>query len=692
MRYSILIVFSPVLLFGCSSGDDGNTIIEGLTLPKSINIAAPIIDNATQGASAASTKFSAANLDDKYAGTDYANDTVEHHTISDGVFSLEVANSILCILDEMNVKENVNKGAYVVLISENICEDKSIDEENNTSSEGYIQVVVLSTRLNNQSPHIIKLWISESKFYPQYVSSTPGTLEPWGLYEFIVKESISEQNPQGIFDFNLEIVIDASFYGGSVGETMIQGKGNFSSFISGESKPKLIYVHKSGSLLDATINDMGFEISSLVELSDGSGQAGRAKSLIYFSDTSFNYESFIAADFNSSHLMTTESDNYAITQQCFSRSNYLSEVDGYNLYFETGTTFRSNPVTGGQRVELESYFLFRFEGQLGSAGPGYYWLPNYSRLPDQAVVTGYYNNESYTVHVSPGLLEQIDRTQTLTQYKTIYSTDTDLFTTEPLPELTLDCYSNCPIGGITQDFIDSASNISELYHVTREAAYPYTAVLDNYKIVLKDDSTEGATVDFSNLDISSLSDTITNILSGSLYPEGSSPGNSNGITYNWRSGPASFGGHLATFVDSKGLLVKFSPSLDFDYVHIAANDRYNTDPESNPNHNKPLNLYYYRTGSLSGLGYEISPGVYGSVSLADGTILDNSEGSFLVKATEIWHSLTEEAIGVCENLDLDANAVLNDTTFQLPSTDNMVGVSFTVSDMPYVGGEPIIID
>lgn len=102
-----------------------------------------------------------------------------------------------------------------------------------------------------------------------------------------------------------------------------------------------------------------------------------------------------------------------------------------------------------------------------------------------------------------------------------------------------------------------------------------------------------------------------------------------------------------------------------------------------------LNLDYSGIGSSLGLRqYELSSG--GFVNLKDGVALDNDEGSFIVKATDIVDNLANKDISECTALD--ANAVLNDPTFELPNADSMVGVSFTASDRPTVSGDPKVID
>lgn len=686
MRRTILLIGFTFLVVSCSSGDDnGTTSVQGLTLPKSINVAAA---TTSQALTSANTQLMAALYTD--ADTDYTNDKVNYYSDANSFFNLDNVNTLLCALDAMKVKEMVNQGAYTARLSSNICEQNTGDQGGDPASETFVDYVVLSTRLNNQSPHIIKMWAPLTE--PSFNSNEPGAIESIFLIEIIIKESVSEQNPYGVFDFNYSIVVDGSLYGGTVGQTLTYGLANMKAFVTETDKPHFEVVYLSGSKLDEMVVGPAIESSGLVELSDTTGESGRAKSYSFYDDNGTIYEAARAAEFNASYLLTTKDNNDASTEQCYSRTEYETIVLDYNLYFTSDGTFRSKDVTGGQRVELNSYFVFRYDGQYGSASERWYWLSRDDRLPDQAVVTEFETNEPYTVHISPGVLTQLDTTQSPSQSKRMYPTDTDFFT-EPSQAVTLSCYANCPMGGMTQRQIDAASGTSDLYYnggAFDPVPYTYTtAVVDNYKVVLKDNSNGDAWVDFTNLNLDSLPVSLFGITSGALYPEGSSPDNGD-VTYTWNSGPFYYS-HLAVFVDGSNQIMQTEPSLKFDYVHDVANDRFNTDPSTNKYDGVLLNLYYYDAGQLSGFPeYEISTGVFVSVGLIDGVILDNDEGSFAVKATRIKHSLVVKDSSECTGLDADA--VLNDQEFQLPDAANVVDVSFTGADRPIVDDDPKVID
>lgn len=702
MRHIIVLILISVILSACESGSDSDSndaTVNGLSLPKVINLAAPDDSAATQMLNAQSTAagggISAANFND--ADTDYTNDPVVRYSSANDLFELEMANTYLCILDKLNVTEMVNRGAYIAKLSDDVCDQGGDEDENNASIGRVIEITVLSTRLDNQSPHVVKMWIPFSD--SEFASSAPGAIQPTSLLEVIIKEGVSEQKPFAIFDFNYKIIVDASKFGGVAGEAVSYVLGNFKVFENTQSMPQFEFVYKSGSSLDARVTDMDMEWSNVVQLFDRSGEQGQAKSRFYYDGFGYSSETIEAASFNKQHLMwvqdfvsetkSVENSNSETTtsqfsnSQCLSRTEFVKEVWDYNLYHTDDSAFRSRAVSSGQRVEFDTYFSFRYEGQPGSAGDWGYWLENDARLPDQAVVTRTLNGESYTVHISPGVLTQIDGSIQPSKYKRVHATHSDVFAS-PAQEIALECYSNCPIGGATQEMINNAVSVSELYHnngVASETPYSYSVAIDGYKIVLKDDTQGGAVVDFTALDLSPVS-SISYIDSGTLYPQGTDPGVSNVVTYSWKSGSVSYA-HLAEFVDSSNQVVQLESALEFDFLHDAASERYNSEPNTNPYIGEYLNLTYYGAGQLWGFpSYEFTPGTFTQVSLNDGVILENEEGAFAVKAVGIMQRLAEKDVSECAVLD--ATAVLNDPNFQLPSTDNLIDVSFTVDDKPVV--------
>ena len=244
---------------------------------------------------------------------------------------------------------------------------------------------------------------------------------------------------------------------------------------------------------------------------------------------------------------------------------------------------------------------------------------------------------------------------------------------------------------MTQETINAAAGIQDLYYSyaqTSQTPFSYTLSADTQKVLLKDISKGDALVDFTQLDLSAFN--INSIYSGSMYTQTLETTPSPTVQYSWDSGPNQFA-QLATFTDSNGQAVTFDDSLSFVYVHDAANDRYNSDPTTNPFQGQEMNLTYFGAGQLYGLSaYNAAQNAYMEVSLKDGIGLENNDGVFLVKATGIEQNSVEKDISECTMLN--ANAVLNGTGLDFISAVDLVATTFTVADQPNVTSAPKVID
>ena len=117
MYKTIMLLGAFLLISACSnggdSGENGNSDeVQGLILPKAINVAAPVSTNNTAQATASSLNIvTAANATDP--GTDYSNDNVEYYSGNNSFFNLDMVNGLLCLLDKLQITDLVNQGAYI---------------------------------------------------------------------------------------------------------------------------------------------------------------------------------------------------------------------------------------------------------------------------------------------------------------------------------------------------------------------------------------------------------------------------------------------------------------------------------------------------------------------------------------------------------------------------------------------------
>lgn len=143
---------------------------------------------------------------------------------------------------------------------------------------------------------------------------------------------------------------------------------------------------------------------------------------------------------------------------------------------------------------------------------------------------------------------------------------------------------------------------------------------------------------------------------------------------------------MATLVDSSGNDVLFERPFHLSYLHDAKNDRNNTDPTTNPYHDKYFTFY---NGSFPSTLDE--NGKYGPLfSVFNGTQMSNDEGNYIVKAKEIFQLQHEETLDRCSMLNLDN--MTSDPSMELPTAEDIIPVTIQRLDEPDVEGPPAIID
>ncbi len=187
MKYAFLFLFFLALMACDQSDTDSNEKINPLYLPKKIDFFQNNSNSLTQKTSNISIR---SYVDDN---TDYSESSTEYIKYTSTISNfLNFPNSFLCILDQLKVYDQVNKGTYEVLgeeIDEQAC---SPDVEN---TEIYHELIVSSTRADNSSPHEILVYISFS------VPNETGTVDYRAVLDISIKKGISETTPYGIFNY-----------------------------------------------------------------------------------------------------------------------------------------------------------------------------------------------------------------------------------------------------------------------------------------------------------------------------------------------------------------------------------------------------------------------------------------------------------------------------------------------------------
>lgn len=460
----MLLASSVVGLSGCGGGSGstetttgggggGGGTVAGLDMPVTLSVVTPkeTSSNARVMGLKANYKAVLAALSDP--GTDYSTDVVHTHVFDKSIESLSTVNMILCVMDQTRAADMVNKGAYIALVNNAKCETGKNQSSSGESGQSSGQTVefekwtINSTRADNSSPMIVKIWMpKEKKSGGGNTSASGGDGSGGGsnpmdeqqiLVETTVTDAVSDSNPFGKFTLNFKGVVDGSVVGGTAGIEVPMMKGALFTVSNSDGKPEFKFIDLAGAAMGGLNAGMDFsrEESSHVLLDDANGNTGKAmthsaESYSYDDDmdpgtpkvTQSNSDTFAVA-FNSANFLRQfdSSDDTKDDTICTSRTDFNSSVWRYNLYHAANGTFNGKAVTAGQRVELESGFPFTYDGKYGHVG---YWGVWYEGgdLPDGTTIKkvdfSAGTSTDYTVNVAPGRLVHRQASQeALSQYQ-----------------------------------------------------------------------------------------------------------------------------------------------------------------------------------------------------------------------------------------------------------------------------------
>lgn len=408
--------------------------VSGIELPSSLSVVTAA-DESGSGLRAPFAYRSAAKAYDE-VDTDYSTDPVHTYVYDASMESLDTVNMILCLMEQTRASDMVNQGPYIALVNEDKCEQGEGQSGNTTGqsssaeSTEYNTWTIVSTRASETDPQQVKIWV-------------PGFEDPEDpmdaqtiLVEVTATEGVSASKPFGSFDMNFKGIIDAEIFGGPSGVQTEVMRGSLNTVDNAQGKPQFRFVNLGGDSL-ASISGAGFsfEEAANVILDDAQGNSGvalthRAES---FSD-GFNThqdDSSFAIAFDADYLLRGKDENgddLADSQTCKSRNDYDTQVWRYNLYHQNDGNFGDRAVTGGQLVELNSGFPFRYDSNNDGADDSHGWVGYHGVwtesgvLDDGTVITQFdYSSDStieHTVNMAPGkMIRRSAHTDLLSNYQ-----------------------------------------------------------------------------------------------------------------------------------------------------------------------------------------------------------------------------------------------------------------------------------
>ncbi|MBI5098557.1 MAG: hypothetical protein HZB30_04900 [Nitrospirae bacterium] len=312
-------------------------------------------------------------------------------------------NEILCMIGQTKYDEMVNKGSYKAQIDKKLCSSDNDDpssagQDSQNQSSGstmpdYEMWTVNSSRTDDISPQIVKVWIHES-------AGDMGKEPPKVIFaKAVITEGTSNTNPYGLFTMNFKMSPEID----GVVAPITMGKGLLKSVENSTSgKVLLKFAFRSDFNIPGEGSMSFTEKATLDRTADGSSGGG----------TVYNYESnpFMPAPkeetfdfaFDSSNFLRVDGDANA---SCMDRTAFDETAWRYGLY-----------DSNGARLNRDSGFPIKTNqgGKDYYGWIGYYgiWFPRDVTLNngDQVYKMGFGpgsgEGELYNVLISGGKLKK----------------------------------------------------------------------------------------------------------------------------------------------------------------------------------------------------------------------------------------------------------------------------------------------
>lgn len=316
----------------------------------------------------------------------------------------DIINEILCIVAQTQYEAMLNKGAYIAQIDRNLCRmdrdsasnagEQSQNQSSGSTMPDYEMWTIESSRADNNSPHIVKVWAS--------LEADEHTPERALFAKLSMTEGASNTNPYGIFTLNFKM---HPIINGNMDTSKVVDRGFLKTEKDSSGKVLLKFALKGGGGNETwTMNAV------LDRASDGSNGSGRTRFAFTHPGGSDSGEYNLV--YNDTHFrrqnINTNDD------KCFSRTQFDESAWSYGLYDSTGN-----------RVKISSGFPVRKGDRHGWIGYYGMWFPDDVSLNDGDTVYKFAfgpggAEEQYTVFKKRGkLIKYTKKELTLTEIKDI---------------------------------------------------------------------------------------------------------------------------------------------------------------------------------------------------------------------------------------------------------------------------------
>ncbi len=391
---SVLMLYGLLLLVGCSGGGGGGsstttTTTTGTVTSLEVGEKVSVVDAQETAAKIRALKMGVTQLAvaDLPTDAEYNTDVAHVYVEERSADALSIINEILCMFGQTGYDEMVNEGNYKAQINMDQCEGSKSDassagqssqnQSSGSNAVNYEDWIVNSARADNDSAHIVKVWIHEEA-EDEYDDDK--TIK----VKLTITESVSDENPYGIFTLYFQGVspdgTEEMMTGYLKTERTLAGKVLMQFYDNGE--------HGSETFTESVTLDRG---------SDGSTGAGT----IYNSNSYEGTKTFNIA-YNDTYFLRSDGTD----STCLTRLNPSSSVWRYGVYND------ENHASPGSRVAINSGFPIKYGEYHGHAGYWGIWFPDDVTLTSGDTVSKMdYSNEGstsedYTIFIVGGKLQK----------------------------------------------------------------------------------------------------------------------------------------------------------------------------------------------------------------------------------------------------------------------------------------------
>jgi hypothetical protein len=414
----LLALCLPLVFIACSGGGGGGSAVDtgtttttsdasALTVASKVSVVDAKLSGSVAAAAPLHIGLFRVTATDLAATTDYKADKPQVYVSERSAEVFNELNNILCMVSQSKYDAMLNKGDYVALVDNNQCKDKSnasnstADSQNQSSSSdapNYSTFVVNSSRVDNTSPEIAKVWV--------HLTKEPGKSDP-EMVVFVrltITEGKSDTNPYGLFHMEL---LGYPATAGVPDTSQVMFKGVMKAEKDANGQVLLKFAEKNFGVYT---NERKM---SMNRSADGASGTGSAYSSEMNNGTPMTSNFDLAFDAN----YFKRKDVASSTTVCLDRNNFDESAWMYGLY-----------DTAGKRVNRNSGFSVNTKAD----GSGHYGFIGYWGMSIDNTVTlnngdtlykfDYSNNTStpYTVVMSGGKLKKhTKKAMTLAEIKGI---------------------------------------------------------------------------------------------------------------------------------------------------------------------------------------------------------------------------------------------------------------------------------